>query len=462
MSTMMNTIWRFRAGIGFLLTLVVTFSLATATHAFSPANLAVTRLSTDPYTNTSSQHQTEVEPDSFAFGSTIVMATQVGRFTDGGSSNVGWATSTNNGTSWSNGFLPGTTTFATPPGPFARVSDPSVAFDAKHNVWLIATLPINSAVNGAGVIVNRSTDGGLTWGNPVTVNSGLGTDKEWIVCDDTSTSLFYGNCYVEWDVNSNGNRIKMSTSTNGGLSWGSAKSTGNSATGIGGQPVVQPNGTVIVPIDNANETSLLAFRSTNGGSTWTSTSTITNITSFTDSGGIRAGPLPSAEIDGAGNVYVMWEDCRFRAGCAANDIVMTTSSNGTTWSAVTRVPIDATSSTVDHFLPGIGVDRTTSGSSAHLGLSYYYYPNANCTVSTCQLDIGFIASTNGGSSWGTPTMIAGPMNLSWIAATTQGPMVGDYMSTSFANGKAFPAIIIANAPSGGVFDEALYTVTGGL
>ena len=39
----------------------------------------------------------------------------------------------------------------------------------------------------------------------------------------------------------------------------------NYASVIGGQPLVQPNGTVIVPIENAFETSLLAFTSTNGG-----------------------------------------------------------------------------------------------------------------------------------------------------------------------------------------------------
>jgi hypothetical protein len=34
----------------------------------------------------------------------------------------------------------------------------------------------------------------------------------------------------------------------------------------------------------------------------------------------------------------------------------------TTWSAVTRVPIDATSSTVDHFIQGFGIDHATVGS----------------------------------------------------------------------------------------------------
>jgi hypothetical protein len=37
--------------------------------------------------------------------------------------------------------------------------------------------------------------------------------------------------------------------------------------------------------------------------------------------------------------------------------------------AVTRVPIDATASGADHFIPGFGVDHTTSGMTAELGVS---------------------------------------------------------------------------------------------
>jgi hypothetical protein len=253
--------------------------------------------------------------------------------------------------------LPGTTTFVG--GPFDRVSDPSVAFDAKHGVWLITTLPLKGT-NGAGVIVNRSTNGGLTWTNPVTVNADLGTDKEWIACDDTVTSPFYGNCYTEWDNNAQGNLIQMSTSNDGGLTWGAAKTTPSRQAGIGGQPVVQPSGTVVVPIDNANETAVGAFVSTNGGGSWSNVVTIATIRAHTDAGGLRSGPLPSAEIDGADKVFVAWSDCRFRRSCRENDIVFSTSTNGTTWSAVTRVPIDARTSTVDHFLPGLAVDRGTA------------------------------------------------------------------------------------------------------
>ena len=42
-------------------------------------------------------------------------------------------------------------------------------------------------------------------------------------------------------------------------------------------------------------------------------------------------------------------------------------------------------------------------------------------------------------------------------------MVGDYISTSFANGKAFPVFVVASAPSsGGQLNEALFTTKDGL
>jgi hypothetical protein len=143
---------------------------------------------------------------------------------------------------------------------------------------------------------------------------------------------------------------------------------------------------------------------------------------------------------------------------------MSKSTSETTWGPVTRVPIDPTSSTVDHFIPGIGVDRSTAGGGARIGLTYYFYPNRSCTAATCQLDIGFISSANGGASWSAATQLAGPMTLSWIANTSQGRMVGDYISTSIRNGaNAFPIIAVApTAPSGGIFNEAMYVPTGGL
>src|SRR6266498_5058410 len=77
--------------------------------AVASANVAVTQVSTDPFTDAQAQHRTEVEPDTFAFGNTIVSAFQVGRVSGGGASNIGFATSTNGGATWTQGFLPGIT-----------------------------------------------------------------------------------------------------------------------------------------------------------------------------------------------------------------------------------------------------------------------------------------------------------------------------------------------------------------
>src|SRR5579859_151322 len=205
--------WLIRSILAIFLSVVLICIAAVSSFAAT-----LVQLSNDPYTNTTSQHKTEVEPDTFSFGSTIVSAFQVGRFTNGGSSNTGFATSTNSGASWTNGFLPGITKIVNPANPYDRISDPTVAYDASHNVWLIAGLAITgTSVLGAAVIVNRSTDGGLTWSNPVTVHAASGSqnlDKDWIVCDNTATSAFFGHCYAEWDDNGGGNLIHMSTSTN--------------------------------------------------------------------------------------------------------------------------------------------------------------------------------------------------------------------------------------------------------
>jgi hypothetical protein len=421
------------------------------------ANVAVTQVSSDPYTDAQAQHRSEVEPDTYSFGNTIVSAFQVGRVFGGGSSNIGFATSTDGGTTWTHGFLPGITTNGG--GTFGQASDASVAFDARHNVWLISSI----GISGSSVVVltSRSTDGGLTWGNPVTTATGS-NDKNWIVCDNTASSPHYGNCYTEYDVTSSGDSIRMRTSTNGGATWGAALAPGGSHTGLGGQPVVLPNGDVIVPYLSLSDT-IRSFRSTNGGASWNSTVLIASASHHTVAGGLREEILPSAEADAAGTVYVAWSDCRFRSGCPSNDIVIAKSTSETTWAAPIRVPIDATTSTVDHFIPGIGLDPSTSGGSARIGLTYYFYPNSSCTAATCQLSAGFISSINGGTSWSTSTQLAGPMNLSWIPNTSQGAMFGDYISTSVrAGGNAYPILPVANAPTGSTLDLAMYAPTGGL
>jgi hypothetical protein len=417
------------------------------------AQAATLEISTDPFTqatckaSNTTYHHTQVEPDTFASGSTIVAAFQVGRIYDGGACAIGFSTSTDNGATWTQGLLPGITKWTSAGGPNDRATDASVAYDARHNVWLVSSLTLLEAggVHGNAVVTSRSTDGGLTWGNPVTTATGGDLDKNWIVCDNTAASPYYGHCYTQWDDHGAGNRLEMSTSTDGGATW-SAPATNNTGV-IGGQPVVRPDGTVIVPIANANETAIGAFNSTNGGASWSAVTTVATIRHHAVAGSLREGPLPSAEIDRSGTVYVAWTDCRFSRSCKTNDIVLSHSLNatGTSWSSVSRVPIDATNSGIDHFIPGLAVNKATSGATSQLGLTYYFYPSRST-----QLSVGFISSKNAGSTWSAPQTIASGMPSTWAASTSQGRMVGDYISTSYgSDGLAHGVFATASAPTSG-------------
>jgi hypothetical protein len=62
------------------------------------AAVPLTQVSSDPFTNVTSQHATEVEPDTFAHHGTVVATFQVGRFFDGGATDTGAVRSGDGGT----------------------------------------------------------------------------------------------------------------------------------------------------------------------------------------------------------------------------------------------------------------------------------------------------------------------------------------------------------------------------
>jgi hypothetical protein len=443
----------------------------------------VIQVSADPYTNPRPQHATEVEPDTAAVGQTVVSVFQVGRWDNGCSDDIGWATSHDGGGTWAHGLLPGLTAFSRPRGPFYRASDPSIAYDARFGDWVASSLPCNGKsakptayVPDPGITVNLSGNG-TRWGNAIIVarvplaDHQFGTDKNWVTCDNSTASRFYGRCYMEWDVVADrvarGDLVMMSTSTNGGRTWSPAVSTATRLHATGGEPVVEPDGTVVVPI--VGRSGIVAFRSVNGGRTWGAPVPVAKIFQHFPAGNLRGPSFPSVAVNEAGTIYVTWPDCRFRAACASNDMVMTASAgDGRTWTPVRRIPIDPVTSTVDHLGGGLGADPTTRGASARLGLFYYFYPRAACTVATCRLEVGYISSTDGGARWSRPRPIAGPMRLTQLADAF-GHMVGDYVGAAvIPGGNAFAAFAVGGVPAGGqAFSEPMYEpyrgepITGG-
>ena len=135
---------RLKSVVGFVIgTLAVLASVSCGQDASSNLNSTgsnfpaapLVKLSTDTFTNSTSQHATEVEPSSFSFGSTVISSFQVGRIHGGGGADIGYATSTDGGLTWTNGFLPGITTFQGN-GTNSAVSDTNVAYDPKHGRYV--------------------------------------------------------------------------------------------------------------------------------------------------------------------------------------------------------------------------------------------------------------------------------------------------------------------------------------
>jgi hypothetical protein len=420
---------------------------------------ALAVVSEDPYTNPGTYHRTQVEPDSFAFGSTVVSVFQSGRSNRCGASNIGWSVSRDAGTTWTDGFLPSTTPHSTPQGGWKRATDPVIAYDAAHSTWLAQGLGISSCpFAGGDVFVSRSTDDGATFGEPVIIKRQRrtqGFDKNWIGCDNFPASPFYGTCYAAWDdfrrygfLYGEGEwhpLIHAYRSTDGGLTWSKA-ALPEDPCGVINQIVVQPNGEVIL---QSNDCTALneAFVSKDGGQTYMGPFRISKGTYRGAAGLLRSPNFMSSDVDSSGRIYSVWRDCRFRSfegrDCTHNDLVMSTSDDGRHWSPSVRIPIDPTNSSVDHFLPALAVDPQNSGATAHIAIIYYYYAQQRCDPSTCGLSVGFTSSADGGSSWAVQ-QVAGPFKNTWFPLTTSGYMVGDYIGISFVEGKAIPVFIVGS------------------
>jgi hypothetical protein len=407
----------------------------------SDCEIVSRRLSVDPYRNGDSQHETSVEPDDFAFGNTVVAAYQIGRRAEGASANIGTAVSTDRGRTWTRTVLPGIT--VNQGGKETAASDPSVAYDALHGVWLVSTLTIHP--NGTTLTASRSTDG-LHWAAPVTAAVGPLLDKEWVACDNGATSPFHGRCYLEYTDDQKNITVSQS-SDDGGLTWSPAVRAGTVL--VGAQPAIQPNGTLtVVAGDYRGEEALTGFmvalRSSDGGATF-QRFTVSDLRSA-DSSPLRAISLPSLDVDSNGTIYTAWHDCRFRATCTANDMVLSTSTDGATWTAPTRITSGPTA-----FIPGLGADPANP---AHLALVYaFFHPGK-------KLGVALVQSVNGGRTWAKPQRLSTQqMPMGWLPKSEGGQMVGDYFSVAFAGDRVVPVFTLATSPVGTRFREAIFATS---
>jgi hypothetical protein len=400
-------------------------------------------VSRDTYKTRDGQHETQVEPHALAAGSMIVATFQSGRRHGGGAADIGFATSRDGGRSWQGGHLPSLTVNSRPAGSAAYASDPVVAYDARRGIWLISTLAVSPG-SRTELYFSRSTDG-LRWTAPVVAarfsSGSLAFDKNWAACDNWPQSPFFGRCYLAYTEHvTRMPRMAVQSSDDGGLTWSDAVVAVRAAEVVGVLPLPRPDGSLVVPYLGDEE--MQSTRSTDGGRTFEQPVTIAGY-QHRPLRGIRSFPLPTADVDAQGRVYVAWQDCRFRAACAANDVVLSSSADGATWSRPTRLTRDGGSD----FVPAIAVERSTG----RLALAYH-----RCTGSPCRIELRLSRSQDGGASWSRPQLVnAQPMRAAWFPTTTSGRMLGDYIGLTWSRRRPVAVYSLASPPRGGVFRQAI-------
>ncbi len=299
---------------------------------------------------------------------------------------IGYYASFDGGCTWTDGdILPG----------FAKTiltSDISFAFGPNNKVYASVLNSVPSLNGESGIDVLTSTDGGKTFGNPVSVYSNatgrIFSDKPWIGVDNTR-GPYRGSIYIVWSYDHGAScdgagfcqqELAFSRSTDGGKSFspvqlieGKALFCNDPVPGrqahstacdeaLGAIPVVEPNGTIAVafayedPIDFSVSTRLLVVTSSDGGNTWTQpmlAATIHDTIGVFPPEKYRTASLPAFACDPrTGQLYLAWAD----KGKRDADVLLTTSKDsGQTWSSPVRVNDDPLEDGANQFQPQLAV-----------------------------------------------------------------------------------------------------------
>ena len=316
------------------------------------------------------------------------------RWSNGAARGLMAGVSFDGGRRWREIVIPGLTLCSD--GDFHRAADPWVSFAPNGDLY-VSALVVDKAASGLNarnaILASKSTDGGLTWTAPVTIDlqfpagTGLqGADFPSITADPIDPQF----AYVVWRVQvqppgSDQPRwmVMFSRTTDGGRIWDPALILYDPASGpfLTSVPlVVRPDGTLIdfVTVTNPGaDPEFLLLRSFDRGQTWTppairiATQQPVAVTD-PDNGQRVTSAIPLDDVAGDpsnGNLYAVWEDGRFN-GRQHDAIAFSMSTDGgLTWSEpiqINQTPTDIDPGDQQAFLPTIQVAQDGT-----VGVTYY-------------------------------------------------------------------------------------------